>query len=337
MASGEGGHDFVNFKEEIMDWTAVTVITSSEAVEAVSYLLTSEGAQGVQIDDSADFANLHAGKYGKYGEIIDPEEIPHRKEGAAVTGYFPAKAFVPELIPTISAKVTKLKDYGLNPGKATVTAEAVNNEKWTTVWQKYYHPLRVTNELTIVPEWEEYQPAQESERIIYLDPGMAFGTGTHPTTRLMMEALEKVIRGGESMIDVGTGSGVLSITAKLLGAGEVAAYDVDEVAVRSAKKNIALNPAAKDIHLGVNSLLDGIHTQVDIVVANILAEIIVPLIPQVYENLKPGGLFLTSGIIDDKAGLVREKLTAQGFIIDSETKMKDWHGIIAHKPSEEEE
>lgn len=319
-----------------MNWTSVTVVTSSEAVEAVSYILTNEGAEGIQIDDAADFANFRPGKYGEHGEIDDPDEIPHRKQGAAVTGYFPEKAFMPEIVPTIKMRVAKLKDYGLNPGNDQVTAATVNNKDWATVWQKYYHPLRVTNELTIVPQWEDYQPAQQSEKLIYLDPGMAFGTGTHPTTRLMMEALEKVVRGGESMIDVGTGSGVLSIAAKQLGVGAVAAYDVDEVAVRSAKKNIALNPVASDIKLGVNSLLDGIHTQVDIVVANILAEIIVPLIPQAYENLKPGGLFLTSGIIDDKAELIRQKLTAQGFIIDSETKMKDWHGIIAHKPAEDE-
>lgn len=319
-----------------MNWTSVTVVTSSEAVEAVSYILTNEGAEGIQIDDAADFANLRPGKYGEHGEIVDPDEIPHRKQGAAVTGYFPEKAFMPEIVPTIKMRVAKLKDYGLNPGNDQVTAATVNNKDWATVWQKYYHPLRVTNELTIVPQWEDYQPAQQSEKLIYLDPGMAFGTGTHPTTRLMMEALEKVVRGGESMIDVGTGSGVLSIAAKQLGVGAVAAYDVDEVAVRSAKKNIALNPVASDIKLGVNSLLDGIHTQVDIVVANILAEIIVPLIPQAYENLKPGGLFLTSGIIDDKAELIRQKLTAQGFIIDSEIKMKDWHGIIAHKPAEDE-
>lgn len=319
-----------------MNWTSVTVVTSSEAVEAVSYILTNEGAEGIQIDDAADFANLRPGKYGEHGEIVDPDEIPHREQGAAVTGYFPEKTFMPEIVPTIKMRVAKLKDYGLNPGNDQVTAATVNNKDWATVWQKYYHPLRVTNELTIVPQWEDYQPVQESEKLIYLDPGMAFGTGTHPTTRLMMEALEKVVRGGESMIDVGTGSGVLSIAAKQLGVGAVAAYDVDEVAVRSAKKNIALNPVASDIKLGVNSLLDGIHTQVDIVVANILAEIIVPLIPQAYENLKPGGLFLTSGIIDDKAELIRQKLTAQGFIIDSETKMKDWHGIIAHKPAEDE-
>ncbi|MBU3829414.1 MAG: 50S ribosomal protein L11 methyltransferase [Candidatus Limosilactobacillus merdavium] len=320
-----------------MDWTAVKVVTSSEAVEAVSYLLTNEGAVGVQIEDAKDFANLKPGRYGKYGEIIDPNDIPHRKSGAAVTGYFPQNVFVPELITTIQEKVNKLKDYQLDPGAATVTSEAVNNKEWATVWQKYYHPLRVTNQLTIVPQWENYQPSSPSEKLIVLDPGMAFGTGTHPTTRLMLEALEIVVHGGESMIDVGTGSGVLSIAAKLLGAGQVEAYDIDDVAVRSAKKNINLNQSAKDIKVGVNSLLDGIHTQVDLVVANILAEIIVPLVPQAYENLKPGGQFLVSGIIKDKAELVETELKKHHFIVDQKLQMKDWYGMIAHKPVEGEE
>ena len=317
-----------------MDWTAIKVITSSEAVEAVSYILTDMGAQGVQIEDAADFENLNEGKYGDHGEFIDPASIPHRKSGAAVSGYFPQNVFVPELLPTIHQRVAKLRDYGLNPGENDVSAATVDNQQWATVWQKYYHPLRVTDQLTIVPQWEEYEPADPKEKLIFLDPGMAFGTGTHPTTRLMLEALEKTIVGNEYVIDVGTGSGVLSIAAKHLGAGKVDAYDIDEVAVNSAKKNLALNPVANDVKVGVNSLLDGIHTQADLIVANILAEIIVPLIPQAYENLKPGGKFLVSGIIDDKAPLIRQKLQEQGFVIDDEQQMKDWHGMITHKPIE---
>lgn len=319
-----------------MGWTAIKVITTNEAVEAVSYILTDEGAVGVQIDDAADFAKLKPGRYGKHGEIVDPKTIPHRASGAAITGYFPEKTFVPELVPTIKQRVQQLAQFDLDPGEASVVADQVNDEKWATVWQKYYHPLRVTNRLTIVPEWEKYQRQSPDEKLIVLDPGMAFGTGTHPTTRLMLEALEIVVRGGESMIDVGTGSGVLSIAAKHLGAGDIAAYDIDEVAVRSAKRNLALNPVASDIKVGVNSLLDGIHTQVDLIVANILAEIIVPLVPQAMGNLRPGGHFLVSGIIKDKAALVRNKLTEAGFVIDQQLRMKDWYGMIAHKPTEDE-
>lgn len=319
-----------------MDWTAIIVETSNEAVEAVSNILMEAGSTGVKIDDAADFEKLKPGKYGPYGEIVDPNELPHRKQGAAVTGYFPPKAFIPEVISEVQQRVNQLKDFGLDPRPAKVTSDTIDNQDWATAWQKYYHPVRVTNLLTVVPQWEDYKPVSPNEKLIVLDPGMAFGTGTHPTTQLMLEALEFVVRGGESTIDVGTGSGVLAIAAKLLGAGQVDAYDVDDVAVKSARNNVELNPAAKDIHLGVNSLLDGIHTQKDLIVANILAEIIIPLIPQAFENLKPGGHFLTSGIINDKFDEVRNAEAKQGFIIDQTMRMKDWYGIIAHKPTEDE-
>ncbi|WP_295731534.1 50S ribosomal protein L11 methyltransferase [uncultured Limosilactobacillus sp.] len=319
-----------------MDWTAITVETTNEAVEAVSYILSDVGSTGVKIDDAADFAKLKAGKYGPYGEIVNPSELTHRDKGAAVTGYFPPKVFVPELVTEIRQRVGQLKQFGLNPDPGTVSSSAIDNQDWATEWQKYYHPVRVTSQLTVVPEWEDYQLKQPNEKIIVLDPGMAFGTGTHPTTQLMLQALEMVVMGGESLIDVGTGSGVLAIAAKLLGAGDVEAYDVDKVAVDSAKNNVALNPAATGIELGVNSLLDGIQTQKDIIVANILAEIILPLIPQAYMNLRPGGKFLTSGIINDKFNKVRNAQLKQGFIIDETLRMKDWYGIIAHKPMEDE-
>lgn len=319
-----------------MDWTAITVETSNEAVDAVSNLLMEMGSTGVKIDDAADFAKLKPGKYGPYGEIVDPKQLPHRDHGAAVTGYFPPKAFVPEIVSELQQRVLQLHDFGLDPQPAKVTTSTIDNQDWATAWQKYYHPVRVTSQLTVVPQWEDYQPVSSNEKQIILDPGMAFGTGTHPTTKLMLQALEIVVKGGESMIDVGTGSGVLAIAAKLLGAGQVKAYDVDKVAIKSAQNNVALNPAAKDIRLGVNSLLDGIHTQADLIVANILAEIILPLIPEAYENLKPGGHFLTSGIINDKFDQVKTAQIQQGFIIDETLRIKDWYGIIAHKPTEDD-
>ncbi len=320
-----------------MEWTAIEVETSNEAVDAVANILTEAGASGVQIDNAADYAHLSAGRFGKRGEIVDPAELPHRQQGAALTGYFPPKTFVPELIPQIQQRVDQLSDYGLDPAPAKVSAAGIKDEQWSTVWQKYYHPVRVTNQLTVGPKWEDYQPVQAGEKIITLDPGMAFGTGTHPTTRLMLQALEIVVHGGESMIDVGTGSGVLSIAAKLLGVGQVVAYDIDETAVKSAEENLALNTAAKDVKLGVNSLLDGINAKVDLIVANILAEIIVPLIPQAWQNLKAGGKLLLSGIIADKQDLVAQHLSDQGFIIDETMRIDDWYGIIAHRPTKEED
>ncbi|GEO68448.1 50S ribosomal protein L11 methyltransferase [Levilactobacillus acidifarinae] len=316
-----------------MQWTEVSVITTNEAVEAVSNILQEAGASGVKIDDAADYEHL---KPGKYGEIVDLKTIPHRTSGAEITAYYPETVFIPEILPTIKQRVNGLSQFGLDPSPATVTSKAVADESWATAWQKYYHPVRVTRYLTVTPSWENYQPVQTDEHVIRLDPGMAFGTGTHPTTVLSLTELEMVVRGGESMYDVGTGSGVLSIAAKYLGVDQIKAFDLDDVAVRSAKTNLALNPIASDVVAEPNNLLNGIHQPVDLVVANILAEIIVPLVPQAWENLQPGGHFLTSGIIADKLATVVAAQEKQGFIIDNVLQMKDWRGVIAHKPTEDE-
>lgn len=316
-----------------MKWTEVTVSTSNEAVEAVSNILMEAGASGVKIDDALDYQNL---KLDRYGEIIDLDTIPHVTSGAQVSAYYPETVFVPEILPTIKQRVSQLSDFGLNPAPNEVSMTALSDEDWATAWKKYYHPVRVTRYLTIVPSWEDYQPAQSGELVLRLDPGRAFGTGTHPTTKLCLQALETVINGGEHLIDVGTGSGVLSIAAKAMGVGAVEAYDLDDVAVASAQTNLDLNPVAKDVKVAANDLLAGIDTQADIIVANILAEIIIPLVPQARQNLKRGGYFITSGIIDDKFQTVLTALTDAGFQIAQHTQMGDWHGIVAYLPTDED-
>lgn len=316
-----------------MKWTEVTVSTSNEAVEAVSNILMESGASGVKIDDALDYQNL---KPDRYGEIIDLATIPHITQGAKISAYYPETIFVPEIIPTIKQRVAKLAEFGLNPQPAEVSMADLSDENWATAWKKYYHPVRVTRYLTIVPSWESYQPTQPGELVLKLDPGMAFGTGTHPTTKLSLQGLETVINGGEHLIDVGTGSGILSIAAKAMGVGEVEAYDLDDVAVKSAQANLDLNPVAADIKVAANDLLKGIHTQADIIVANILAEIIIPLVPQAKDNLKRGGYFITSGIIDDKFQTVLTAIKDAGFQITQHTQMGDWHSIVAYLPTEED-
>ncbi|WP_203648284.1 50S ribosomal protein L11 methyltransferase [Secundilactobacillus yichangensis] len=319
-----------------MDWTAVTVATTNEAVEAVSNILMEHGASGVQIDDEKDYEQLDQIDWAKKGEIVNVDEIPHVKSGAKVTAYFPATIYVPEIVPEIKHQVDDLKNFDLNVEPAEVTTDKVDEANWATEWQKYYHPVQVTRFLTVVPSWEDYQPKNQDERIIKLDPGMAFGTGTHPTTKLSLQALEMVIHGGERLIDVGTGSGVLSIAAKHLGAGDVRAYDLDQVAVDSAKKNLALNPVAADVKVAANNLLTGISGEADIIVANILAEVIIPLIPQAWGLLPVHGYFVTSGIIDDKVDEILDAQRKQGFKIRQTLKMGDWYGVIAQKPGDDE-
>lgn len=294
-----------------MDWIKLTVTTTNEASEAVINLLMENGAGGVEIDDS-DLSQVE------------------------LATYFQAQAGLVELLPELEQKIAQLREFGLDPGKGTVKLVELDDDSWADVWKKYYHPVRLTRYLTIVPSWESYTPETTDEKVIKLDPGRAFGTGTHPTTKLALQALETVVRGGETMIDVGTGSGVLSIAAKYFGVAQIAAYDVDAEAVKAAEENLALNGMQDAITVGANDLLAGIKAKVGLITANILAEIIVPLIPQAYECLKPGGIFITSGIIADKKDLIVSEIEAKGFVIDQILNIKDWYSIIAHMPTTDE-
>lgn len=314
-----------------MKWNEVKVETASEAVEAIANILMESGASGVQIEDALDVENF---KSDLYGELLDKEQFSHIKEGALVMAYFPETTFLPELLPIIKERINQLPEFGLAIGKNQVTVNEVVESDWATAWKKYYHPVRVTRYLTIVPSWEAYQASHEGEKIITLDPGMAFGTGTHPTTRLTLEALETVLRGGETLLDVGTGSGVLSIASKHLGASEVFAYDLDEVAVRAAKENMDMNPVASDVQVSANDLLTQIETKADVIVANILADIILLMIDDAYRLLKAEGTLIVSGIIEEKKELVMTAMEEAGFVVDQVFQQKDWYALILKKAEE---
>lgn len=314
-----------------MKWNEIKVETASEAVEAVSNIMMEAGASGVAIEDSLDAEN-YAGD--DFGEIVEKENFTDLDEGALVMAYFPEMTFLPEIMPFIEDSINKLPGFGLDIGKNLITVDEVADEDWATAWKKYYHPVRITRYLTIVPSWENYQPTHPDEKIITLDPGMAFGTGTHPTTSLTLQALEAVLRGGETVLDVGTGSGVLSIASKHLGADEVYAFDLDEVAVRSAKENMAMNPIADDVHVSANDLLKDVEIEADVIVANILADIIVLMLQDAWRLLKKDGHLIISGIIEDKKEMILQALEDQGFVINQILQQKDWFAMIVKKPED---
>ena len=307
------------------DWTALTVTTTTEAIEAVSNILMEAGAVGIQIKDAADFKKETVDAHGTW---FDPKTVPHLASVAQVIGYFDPATSLVEQRDHIATRVRGLAQFGLDPGAATVTLADVRQADWANVWKQYYHPLRVSRFLTIVPKWEHYTPQQAGELQLTLDPGMAFGTGTHPTTQLMLSLLESVIRGGETMIDVGTGSGILAIAAERLGVGDILATDVDEIAVRNAEANIKLNPVSH-ITVIANDLLKGITLSADLIVANILAEVLVPLIPQVRPRLKAHGHFLLAGIIANKATLIIRTLEDNGFSIAQRREAGGWVALDA--------
>lgn len=312
----------------------MSVDTQTEAVEAISNILMEAGAEGIQIDDSADKATFEA---HDSTVMVDWETMPHRISGAVVTGFFATTIDVEKIALDVQTRVNQLADYGLNALPGSVKTNIVKEEDWATEWQKYYHPVRVTRHLTVLPKWETIPASQPDEKYIILDPGMAFGTGTHPTTQLMLQALEIVVRGGERMLDIGTGSGVLSIGARQLGVHQILATDIDEVAVQSAQQNIDLNPSATGIKVIPSDLLTSVPVQrYDIIVANMLSEVLVLLIPDLKTYVTPNGYVLLSGIYFDKKEAIVSQLGSAGFEIMETLQMGDWFGLICQLTTTEE-
>ncbi|MGE7951788.1 50S ribosomal protein L11 methyltransferase [Lysinibacillus xylanilyticus] len=312
-----------------MKWSELSIHTKNEAVEAISNILHEAGASGVVIEDSAEFAKP---REDQYGEIYALNEADFPKDGVIVKAYLSESSFLNETVEEIKAAITNLTNFNIDIGENIVSIVEVNEEDWATAWKQYYHPVKISERFTIVPTWEEYAPVSTDELIIELDPGMAFGTGTHPTTVMCLQGLEKVVKEGDTVIDIGTGSGVLSIGAALLGAKSVHALDLDEVAVRSAQENIVLNKVDDKVSVFHGNLLDTVKEPADVVVANILAEIIMSFTDDAFSIVKPGGLYVTSGIIGAKRDDVKATLEASGFVIEEVLLMEDWVAIIARRP-----
>ncbi|MFJ7646346.1 50S ribosomal protein L11 methyltransferase [Lysinibacillus sp. NPDC097279] len=312
-----------------MKWSELSIHTKNEAVEAISNILHEAGASGVVIEDSAEFAKP---REDQYGEIYALNEDDFPKEGVIVKAYLSESSFLNETVEEIKAAITNLTNFNIDIGENVVSIVEVNEEDWATAWKQYYHPVKISERFTIVPTWEDYTPVSTDELIIELDPGMAFGTGTHPTTVMCLQGLEKVVKEGDTVVDIGTGSGVLSIGAAMLGAKSVHALDLDEVAVRSAQENVALNKVSDKVDVFHGNLLDTVKEPADVVVANILAEIIMSFTDDAFTIVKPGGLYVTSGIIGAKRDDVKAALEASGFVIEEVLLMEDWVAIIARRP-----
>lgn len=304
------------------NWVKITVRVSRETQEQVSALLITAGAGGLEIEDSQDYLEYDVSK----GEVL-PEVTS--SEWIEISAYYPEKEANPEFLTTLKTQISEFGDFDL-------LTDYLAEESWANAWKQYFLPTRVSRHLTIVPSWTDYLPKDsEQEKLIVLDPGMAFGTGTHPTTKLSLYALEQTLRGGERVIDVGTGSGVLSIASMIFGATQVSAYDVDDVAVSVARENIALNSGTEKIQVKANNLLEGIKQEADVIVANILADILLLMIEDAYQVLKKEGTLILSGIISEKKEKVLDEAISAGFKLETQMQQGDWHCLVLKKHDEE--
>jgi ribosomal protein L11 methyltransferase len=314
-----------------MKWSEFAIHTTNEAVEPVSNILHEAGASGVVIEDPEELIKERENVFGEIYQL-NPDDYP--EEGVMIKAYLPVNSFLGETVDSIKESINNLLLFDIDLGQNSISISEVNEEEWATAWKKYYHPVKISERFTIVPTWEDYLPVNSDELIIELDPGMAFGTGTHPTTVMCIQALERTVKPGDTVVDVGTGSGVLSIAAALLEAESVNALDLDEVAVHSAKINIKLNKVQDRATVSQNNLLDGVNEQADVVVANILAEVIVRFTDDVARVVKPGGYFIASGIIQPKKQEVKDAIIASGFTIEETILMEDWVALLAKRNNE---
>ncbi|WP_018752764.1 50S ribosomal protein L11 methyltransferase [Paenibacillus sanguinis] len=320
-----------------MIWKEITIHTTEEAVEMISNFLHEAGAGGVTIEEHVDNDKPRDTSLGQWFEI-PPNDIPEGE--AKISGYFPEGLSIEQVVQEVQTRIEELKGYDIDPGAAEISVRDVSEDDWANNWKQYFKPLRVSERLTIKPTWEDYTP-RAGEQIIELDPGMAFGTGTHPTTSLCLRTLENIISEGDEVIDVGTGSGILAIGACRLGASRVLALDLDPVAVSSATENTRLNKLEERIQVVESDLLSvikgegsgsvAVQLPVRVVVANILAEIILLFIDDVYQALTPGGYYIASGIYKNKEQAVEEALLAAGFELERTAREEDWVAFVARK------
>jgi ribosomal protein L11 methyltransferase len=306
-------------------WIEVKIVTTSDAVEPVSGIYYGLDVKGVAIEDPRDILEREQGPLS--WDFADINIFEYGKDAAVVKGYFSEEDNIEEVQKYIEGKLEELKDMGIDVGEGKVVIKPVFEEDWANNWKKYYKPTKIGEKILIKPIWEEYEP-QNDEIIVEMDPGMAFGTGTHETTRMCIEALEKYVKPESTVFDIGTGSGILAITAAKLGAKRVVGVDLDPVAVDSANSNIGFNKL-HNIEILHGNLMEVVEGKANIVVANIIAEVIIFLADDVKNFIQPNGYFITSGIIKDRREDVKNKLISSGFKIVEDNTLGEWVCIVA--------
>lgn len=302
-----------------MKWCEISIQTSHEAVELIAEIFRDLGVSGVVIEDP-ELVNdyITSGKW-------DYTDIPIAKETEVVVekAYLPVNGELEGRIQTLQQEIKALASRGVNTAPAVLTTAELQDEDWSDTWKQYFHTEKPGERVVIKPTWEEYEP-KDDEVVIELDPGAAFGTGTHATTSMCIRQLEKLVKPGMTVFDVGTGSGILSIISAKLGAKNIQAVDYDDSVLKIVEENLEQNNVQDIISVAQSDLMQNVHGKAELVIANIIADIIIRLFDQLDEHLEKGGTLLTSGIIEDRIEDVLAAAEKHGYGVVERLENKGW-------------
>ena len=322
-----------------MKWIEMTVFTTEQGLDAVAARFDMLGIQQVVIEQGKESIEAFLKETAKYWDYADTDELVAGEE-PCVKAYLADAGENMELVHAAEASFDELRkmDVGIDLGSLRFVVRMTDEEDWANNWKIYYKPLKIGERLLVRPSWESLSDA-EGRTVLSLDPGMAFGTGSHHTTRMCLQYLEKTVKEGDMLLDLGCGSGILSIAGVLLGAKSALAVDIDPIAEKIAYENAEINGVLRDRYevrigdvLTDDALRAGLAAQqYEVITANIVASVIIALLPIVPPLLKEGGAFITSGIIRDRLDEVKETILANGLTIESEDISEEWCAILARK------
>lgn len=316
-----------------MRWNKFTLKTLSEAEDMVISALADAGIEGVEIEDKVPLTE--SDKRQMFVDILP--EGPEDDGIAYLSFYLEEDADQEAVLGRVREELETLRGF-MEIGEGTIVQSQTEEKDWINNWKEYFHQFYV-DDILIIPSWEEVKEEDKDKNILHIDPGTAFGTGMHETTQLCLRQLKKYVKPGMTLLDVGTGSGILSIAALKMGAGKAVGTDLDPCALSAVLENLEANEIPKEaMEVYIGNLIDDEslrekagYEAYDLVTANILTEVLVPLTPVVKEHLKPGGLYITSGILEEKEGIIRKAVKEAGLELVEVTRQNDWVSVTARK------
>lgn len=314
-----------------MNWMELTVLTTTAGADMVSQILMDAGSMGTMIEDKNDVA-LNQRPEGQW-DIIDEEIARRIGDDVKVTGYYEVDAELNDRVRMVEGEIRRVRgmDLGFDAGKLEVLQSTFAEEDWAENWKKSFKPIRLGRHMVVKPGWADCEILPE-DKVIEIDPGMAFGTGTHETTGMCVELVEKYVKSGMSAIDVGTGTGILAIAAAHMGARDVLAIDIDRVAVRVAAENICINGFEGVIRCKAGDLLENVDEQADVVIANIIADVIIMMAEPVKRHIRAGGTFICSGISAERRQDVLDALENAHYEVLDVCQRGGWCAMAARRP-----